>query len=204
MRFRSVHVRPCLVHFWLSISWPTLQLLPLQLRAQAKCFGSWQVLIRMFRHETTYLSTSTYLPSYSTTTSHTWTIYLPCQIIVPQPISSGSSYAFTRSQRGIGQHHTVFRESSQSSVRQVRPQTQTEIAIYLGPPTKLRDSENTNICPAKKQNLQWILRTIWTPQSTAPARHWIQANILVFSGHYSPLFDMSRRKKSKSWFEQSK
>ncbi len=143
----------------------------------------------MFRHEHTYLPTSTYL----TTLQLFYNYVAHLNRILTMPDNSTPThfqrlficFFFTRSQRGIGQHHTVFRESSQSSVRQVRPQTQTEIAIYLGPPTKLRDSENTNICPAKK-----------TENHMDSTIHGV--SILVFSGHYSPLFDMSRRKKSKS------
>ncbi len=38
------------------------------------------------------------------------------------------------------------------------------------------------------KDLQWIRRTMWTSQSTTPARHWIQAiKIIIFdSGHHSP------------------
>ncbi len=70
-------------------------------------------------------------------------------------------------------------------------------------PTRLRGSENNNVVQAVEGLAMKTENYVdsWTPQSTAPARHWISANIIIFiHGNRTSLtmFDLSRSKKLKS------
>jgi hypothetical protein len=71
--------------------------------------------------------------------------------------------------------------------------SQKKIAIYLGPPKRLRGSENSNFCPRTCCNVYGDLCGLDNPQRQLDTGF---KQKLSFSGTSFTMLDLSRRKKS--------